>query len=212
MPLASSVMMPAVRSCPGSTTVCALAAAMARAATSAEPRTLPAAQPGCQAGLSEAADPIGGGVAGEQDQRSFVRGVVESPLQAGKYTGHQVAQPVDHAHPVGDQVRSMPGQHREVANEVGTGVDDRQIPAQASGLSDDVGVLGVGLAFSGIGSAHRRDDPPRRVTHRLAGPSQQGQQQRRRRTNDVDGPDQLPRQRARAWRATPLSQPRRWRP
>ena len=40
MPVASSVMMLAVRSCPGSTTVWALAAAMARAATSAEPRTL----------------------------------------------------------------------------------------------------------------------------------------------------------------------------
>jgi hypothetical protein len=53
-----------------------------------------------------------------------VRGVVEGPLQAGKHAGHQVAQPVDHAHPVSDQIFSMSGQHGEVAHEVGTGVDD----------------------------------------------------------------------------------------
>ena len=69
----------------------------------------------------------------------------------------------------------MPGQHREVAHQIGTSVDDRQIPPQASGLSDNVGVLGVGLAFSGVGRAHRRNDSPGCITHRLVGSSQQGQ-------------------------------------
>ena len=193
---ASSAMMLAVKSCPGSTTDWALAAAIARAATSAEPAHVPVAQPAGQASLTDAADPIGAGVAGEQHQRALVRGVVERPLQAGKHAGHQVPQPVDHPHPVGDQIRPMPGQHREVADEVGIGVDDRQVPAQPRGLGDDVGVFGVGLALAGIGSAHRRDHTSRRVTHRLAGLGQQRQQQRRRRADDVDRPGQLLRQRA----------------
>ena len=191
MAVASSVMMLAVSSCPGSTTVWALAAVMARAATSAEPRTWRLRSQPVSRVWPMRRIRVGGGVAGEQDQRSLVRGVVEGPLQAGKHAGHQVPQPVDHPHPVGDQIRPMPGQHREVADQVGVGVDDRQVPAQASGLGDDVGVLGVGLAFSGIGRAHRRDDPPRCVTHRLAGLGQQRQQQRRRRADDVDGPNNL---------------------
>ena len=202
----------AVRSCPGSTTVWALAAAMARAATSADPRTCRFRSQAGQACLADAADPIGAGVAGEQHQRSLVRGVVERPLQAGEHAGHQVAQPVDHPHSVGDQIRSMPGQHREVADQVGVGVDDRQVPAQAGGLGDDVGVLGVGLALAGIGSAHRRDHPPRRVTHRLAGRASNA-------SSSADGAPMMStaqisclRQRGHRGDEAERSQPRRWRP
>ena len=63
----------------------------------------------------------------------------------------------------------MPGQHGEVADQVGTGVDHHQVASHAGGLGDHVGVLGVGLALAGVGRAHRRDDPPGGITHRLAG-------------------------------------------
>ncbi len=72
MAVASSVTMLAVRSCPGSATVCALAAVVARVATSADPRTWRACNQLVSRSLSDAADPVGGGVAGEQYQRSLV--------------------------------------------------------------------------------------------------------------------------------------------
>ncbi len=87
----------------------------------------------------------------------------------------------------------MPGERRRVADQVGVDVDDRQIPAQAGGLGDHVGVFGVGLAFAGVGRAHRRNDSRGGITHRLVGSSQQRQQQRRRRADDIDGPIELSR-------------------
>ncbi len=125
MPVASSVMMLGGQVLPGQHDRLGLGCGGGAGGHVGRTAHVAVAQPASQASLSEAADPVRGGIAGEQYQRSFVRGVVEGPLQAGKHTGHQVAQPVDHAHPVGDQIRSMPGQHREFAHEVGTGVDDR---------------------------------------------------------------------------------------
>ncbi len=43
----------------------------------------------------------------------------------------------------------MRGQHRQAAGQVGGLVDHGQVTSQPGGLGDDVGVLGVGLAFAG---------------------------------------------------------------
>jgi hypothetical protein len=54
------------QSCPGSTIDWAFAAVIARAATSTEPRDVPIPQSARQAGLADAADPVGACVSGEQ--------------------------------------------------------------------------------------------------------------------------------------------------
>jgi len=75
------------------------------------------------------------------------RGIVESPLQTGKHTGQQMPQPAYHAHPISNQIFAMPGQHRQVANEVGAGIDDRQVQAHSGSLGNDAGVFSVGVAL-----------------------------------------------------------------
>lgn len=46
-------------------------------------------------------------VAGEQDERAFVIGVVEGPFQSGEDPGEHVAEPVEHVDAVGDQVGAV---------------------------------------------------------------------------------------------------------
>src|SRR3954447_12562829 len=68
---------------------------------------LPLDQPCPQPGLTGPADRLRGLIAGQQDQRAAAVGVVEGPLECRKVATEHVAEPVDHADPVPDQVGAM---------------------------------------------------------------------------------------------------------
>ena len=152
---------------------------------------LPAAQPLGEAGLAEPAQPFRAGVLGEQDQRAFVGGVVELLFQGGKDAGHDVAQSVDHPDPVSDQVAAMRGQQSQFTGQIGHRIDHRQVAAQTQRFGDHVGILRIRLALAGVSGAHRVHHPPGGVEHPGFCSSQQGQDQRRRRADDVDRPHHL---------------------
>jgi hypothetical protein len=117
-----------------------------------------------------------------------VGGVVEFLFQGEKDAGHHVAQSVDHPDPVGDQVAAVRGQQDQFAGQIGHCIDHRQVAAHTQRFGDHVGILRIGLAFAGVGRAHRVHNPPGGVEHRAFRSSQQCQDQRRRRADDVDRP------------------------
>lgn len=102
-----------------------------------------------------------------------------------------MSQPVDHPHPVSDQVCPVGGQQAQVADQVTLVADNWQVAPDPCGLGDHKGVLGICLALSGIGAAHGRDQPPGCITRVLAGLAEHGQQQGRWRPDDVNGPGDL---------------------
>jgi hypothetical protein len=82
------------------------------------------AQPCGQPGGADAADPLWAGIPGQQDKGTLAGRVVERSFQGGEHAGHEVSEPVDHPHPVSDQVGPVASQHRQVADQVGVAVDD----------------------------------------------------------------------------------------
>lgn len=148
-------------------------------------------QPGGEAAFADPSDPVRAGVAGQQDQRTLAVGVVEFPFQGREDAGQHIPQPVDHPHPVGDQIGAVPGQQRQVADQVGDRVDDGQIGTDSGGFGDDVGVLSVDLTLAGERRAHRGNHPAGGIAHRLLGLGEQGQQQRRGGVDDVRRPVHL---------------------
>lgn len=82
-------------------------------------------------------------VAGEQNERAFVVGTVEGPFQGGEDPGEHVAEPVEHPDAVGDQVRAVGGQQSRIGCLLAGDVDGGEVPPQACGFCDHVGVPGV---------------------------------------------------------------------
>jgi hypothetical protein len=105
---------------------------------------------------------------GEQDERAFVIGVVEGPFQSGEDPGEHVAEPVEHADPVGDQIGAVRGQQSQISCQLCGDSDGGEVPPQPGGVCDHVGVAGVGLGFTAVGPGHPIDRPAGNIDGLLA--------------------------------------------
>ena len=142
-----SAMMLAATSWPGREVCCASAACRAAVATLPGLRTpRVASQAVSRAATADGCRCL---VAAEQDERAFVVGIVEGAFQRGESTGEHVAEPVEHAHSVGDQVGAVSGQQGQICGELGRDGDGAEVSPDAGGVGDDVGVSCVGLGFPG---------------------------------------------------------------
>ena len=186
---ARSATMLAATSCPGTTVCWALAAARAAGRDLVGAADLPLDQPCPQPRLTGPADRLRGLVAGQQGQRAAAVGVVERPLQRREVATEHVAEPVDHANPVTDQVGAMGHQQPQFGHQRGGDLHLLQIAAVSQRLGDDVGVAGVGLGFTAVGAGHLVHGSAGHVPDPLTVRCQQRQQQPRHGAGHVDSPD-----------------------
>jgi hypothetical protein len=102
--------------------------------------------------------------------------------------GRTLAEPVHPAHPVGHQVRPVRGQPGQLDHQLIRGGDKSQVPAHPGDVSDDPGVLGVGLALAAERSGQAGNHPAGDVDHVLAAGQQHCQQQRCHRADQIHRP------------------------
>ena len=107
-------------------------------------------QPGLQPGSTGSAQPVGGLVAGEQDQRGLAFAVVKGALQGREVLQQLGAQPVDRSGAIGHQIGAPGGQDAQLHRDVITGTQRLQVAAHAGLIGDDRGVFGVGLAVPAV--------------------------------------------------------------
>jgi hypothetical protein len=141
------------------------------------------------AGTHGPADRLRGLVAGQQDQRAAAMGVVEGPLQRREVATEHVAEPVDHADPVPDQVGAMGYQQPQLGDQRGGDFDLGQIAAVSQRLGDDIGVTGIGLGLTAVGAGHLVHRSTGDVPDALTVRRQQREKQPGHGPGDVDSPD-----------------------
>jgi hypothetical protein len=129
-------------------------------------------------------------VAGQQHQPAALAGRLGGAFQRGADRGQVLAQPVEGAGAVSDQVGPLGDQQAQLGHQAVTGAQHRQVVAHPGLVGDDVGVAGVSLALSAVAGRSLVDRPARQISHRLAATKQHRQQQRGLGGSQVDGPDQ----------------------
>ena len=132
-------------------------------------------------------------VARQQHHPTSIGAQLSDPLQGGAHRDELLAQPIDRAGTLSDQIRAMSRQHPQFGDQVIIGMQHRQIRTAHPGLiGDHPGVFGVGLglpaAVDSRGLPHRA---PSQIAHRLAGISQHRQQQTRIHSGQIDRPRHL---------------------
>jgi hypothetical protein len=105
--------------------------------------------------------------------------------------GRTLAEPVHPAHPVGHQVRPVRSQPGQLGHQLIRGGDRSQVPAHPGDVSDDPGVLGVGLALAAERPGQAGNHPAGDVDHVLAAGQQHCQQQRCHRADQIHRPPHL---------------------
>ncbi len=147
-------------------------------------------QPRAEPCRTQPADPVGGLVAGHEDQRCLL-GIVERCFQRGEVVQHRGTQPVDRPHSVKDQVRAGRSQHVQVDRDLAATTYLLQVCTHPGLVSDDPGILGVGLAVTTVGRGGVMDHPSRDVEHLLTVVGEQPDQQGRTTGTEVSSPHHL---------------------
>lgn len=136
-------------------------------------------------------EPLRSLVAGQQDQCPATVGVVERPLQGREVATEHVAEPVDHADSVADQVGAMGHQQPQLGHQRGGDLHLLQIAAVPGGLGDDVGITGISLGFTTVGGRHLVHSATWCVLHLLTMSGQQSKEEPGHGARDIDCPDHL---------------------
>ena len=118
-------------------------------------------------------------VARQQHHPATVRSQLGDLFQGRTDRDQLLAQSVDRAGAVSDQIGAMSGEHAQFGDQVIVGMQQWQIIAAHPGLiSDHPGIFGIGLGLTTAVDGRRLPyRTARQVTHRLAGISQHRQQQ-----------------------------------
>ena len=107
-------------------------------------------QPGRQPGSPGVAQPIGGLIPGEQDQRGLASAVVKCAFQRGEVFQQLGAQTVDRPGAIGHQIGASAGQDPQLHRDVILRAQRLQVTAHPSLIGDHRGVFSVGLALAAV--------------------------------------------------------------
>ncbi len=116
-------------------------------------------------------------------------GIVEGTLQTREVAAEHITQPVDHPHPISDQIAAVSHQQPQLGHQRRRDLDLTQIAPVPHGLGNDIGVAGVGLGLTTVGGGHLVGGSAGHVLHRLTVRCQQRQQQPGHGPGDIDCPD-----------------------
>ena len=136
-------------------------------------------QPRSKPGDTDPAETLWGRVVGQQHKRGLVLRVVERPLLRREVLKHRCSQPVDRAHSVVDHIQPVRGQQPQIDGDLGGDPHGLKVGthADAGVVSDDAGILRVGLPITAIRRRSVMNDPAR-VEQLLPVSGEQSNQQR----------------------------------